>query len=199
MAQVHLLRAEYDAILVGIGTALADNPRLTVRLPGMMGRSPTRIVLDTHLRLPLEGHLARGTRDASVWVVTASRDRARINAFQNLGVDIIEMDAGPSARLDLDAVLVKLGHRGVTRLFVEGGAALSDELLSARIPDQVVLAQSPGVTIGADGIAPQSMTRLRQDGLDGAYAACWESHWGSDTATVYRPAGSALLDHRGIL
>jgi diaminohydroxyphosphoribosylaminopyrimidine deaminase/5-amino-6-(5-phosphoribosylamino)uracil reductase len=199
MAQVHLLRSEYDAILVGIGTALADNPRLTVRLPGMMGRSPTRIVLDTHLRLPLDSQLAQQTRDASVWVVTASRDQGRINAFQNLGVDVIEVEPGRDGRLDLDAVLVELGHRGVTRLFVEGGATLSDAMLSAAIPDQVILARSSDIRIGSGGVAPMLMAGLRHDGLSKAYASCWESGWGSDTATVYRPAGSPFLDHRGIL
>ena len=197
-AQVHLLRAEYDAILIGIGTAIADNPQLTVRLPGMANRSPTRIVLDTQLRLPRDSRLALGTGDAPLWVVTASRDAERINALQNLGVEIIQVDSDADGRLPLDAVLLELGNRGLTRLLVEGGAGLSDALLKARIPDQVVLARSETVTIG-EGVAPRLAPELESHGLDGAYGVGWETAWGSDKATVYRPSGGLFMGHAGIL
>ncbi|MEM8877800.1 MAG: bifunctional diaminohydroxyphosphoribosylaminopyrimidine deaminase/5-amino-6-(5-phosphoribosylamino)uracil reductase RibD [Pseudomonadota bacterium] len=198
MAQVHLLRAEYDAILIGVGTAIADDPQLTVRLPGMASRSPTRIVLDTQLRLPLESRLAQGAGDAPLWVVTAAHDVAQINALQNRGIEIIQVDSEPDGRLSLDAVLLKLGNRGVTRLLIEGGVGISDALLKTRIPDQVVLAQSETVTIG-EGVAPRLVPDLQSNGLDGAYVVGWETAWGSDKATVYRPGGSAFSSQAGIL
>ena len=120
-AQTQLDRASYDAILVGVGTAVQDNPRLTSRLPGMSARSPLRIVLDSRLRTPMTGPLVTDAPNTPTWIVTRDDNGgARVAAFRDLGVEIIELPAGEDQRLDIGCVLRELGNRGITRLLVEG-------------------------------------------------------------------------------
>lgn len=149
--RTHLLRAMNDAILVGIGTALADDPQLTCRLPGMAARSPVRVVLDTALRLPRDGALARTARDTPVWVVTAADPNcAAGQALRAQGVDFVRLPGGGGA-LDLAAVLGALAARGITRLMVEGGPTVAAAFLRAGMVDEAVLLRGPQ-PIGADGI-----------------------------------------------
>jgi diaminohydroxyphosphoribosylaminopyrimidine deaminase / 5-amino-6-(5-phosphoribosylamino)uracil reductase len=150
--RVHLLRARSDAIMVGIGTALADDPMLTCRLPGMaMKYSPVRIVLDSALRLPPGSQLARTTREAPVWVVTEEQSpRAAGDALQTEGVEILRAPGG-AGRLDISAALKLIAERGITRLMVEGGPTLAAAFLTADLIDEAVLFQSPKV-VGVDGI-----------------------------------------------
>lgn len=149
--RVHLLRAQSDAIMVGIGTALADDPMLTCRLPGMEKYSPVRVVLDSALRLPPGSRLARSARDVPVWVVTGGEaSRAAENALLREGVTVLRA-AQSDGRLDLAAVLKLMGARGVTRLMVEGGPTLGAALLAADLIDEAVLFQSSKV-VGTDGV-----------------------------------------------
>ena len=149
--RVHLLRAQSDAIMVGIGTALADDPMLTCRLPGMEKYSPVRVVLDSALRLPPGSRLARSARDVPVWVVTGGEaSRAADDALLREGVTVLRA-AQSDGRLDLAAVLKLMGARGVTRLMVEGGPTLAAALLAADLIDEAVLFQSSKV-VGTDGV-----------------------------------------------
>ena len=149
--RVHLLRAQSDAIMVGIGTALADDPMLTCRLPGMEKYSPVRVVLDSALRLPPASRLARSARDVPVWVVTGGEaSRAAEDALLREGVTVLRA-AQSDGRLDLAAVLKLMGARGVTRLMVEGGPTLAAALLAADLIDEAVLFQSSKV-VGTDGV-----------------------------------------------
>jgi diaminohydroxyphosphoribosylaminopyrimidine deaminase / 5-amino-6-(5-phosphoribosylamino)uracil reductase len=150
--RVHLLRAMSDAILIGIGTALADNPRLTCRLPGMAARSPVRVILDSRLRLPLDSQLVRTAGEVPVWVVTAATAAAeREAALRDRGVEVIRVDALTSDRLHPAAVLARLAARGITRLMVEGGPKIAAAFLAADLIDEAVLLRAPMV-IGAEGI-----------------------------------------------
>ena len=149
--RVHLLRAQSDAIMVGIGTALADDPMLTCRLPGMEKYSPVRVVLDSALRLPPGSRLARSARDVPVWVVTGGEaSRTAENALLREGVTVLRA-AQSDGRLGLAAVLKLMGARGVTRLMVEGGPTLGAALLAADLIDEAVLFQSSKV-VGTDGV-----------------------------------------------
>jgi diaminohydroxyphosphoribosylaminopyrimidine deaminase/5-amino-6-(5-phosphoribosylamino)uracil reductase len=149
--RVHLLRARSDAIMVGIGTALADDPMLSCRLPGMAGYSPVRVVLDSALRLPLASRLVRTARAAPVWVVAGTQgSRAAAEALVAEGVVIIRAE-GTGGRLDLSAALKLLAQRGISRLMVEGGPTLAAAFLTADLVDEAVLFQSPKA-IGANGI-----------------------------------------------
>ena len=165
--RVHLLRAQSDAILIGIGTALADDPMLTCRLPGMAASSPVRVVLDSALRLPLGSRLVQSAREVPVWVV-AGLDAPR-SAEQDLrahGVEVWRVDAA-NGRLDVAAVLRLLAAGGITRLLVEGGPTVAAAFLAADLVDEAMLFVSP-TPVGSDGIdafnpsAEIALLRLQQ-------------------------------------
>ena len=148
----HLLRAQHDGILVGTGTAAADDPELTCRLPGLAERSPVRIVLDATLRLPPSAKLLAGARQVPTWLITAGgSDPARRQALTRQGVEFIEIEDAEEGRLPLDQALQALGGRGMTRLLVEGGSRLAAGLLQAGLVDRVHWFRAASV-IGGDGL-----------------------------------------------
>jgi diaminohydroxyphosphoribosylaminopyrimidine deaminase/5-amino-6-(5-phosphoribosylamino)uracil reductase len=152
--RVHLMRAMNDAILVGIGTALADDPVLTCRLPGMAARSPVRIVIDAQLRLPPGSHLARGAREVPVWVIAgvlALAERAR--ELERCGVEVIRVDCISGGRLDLGQALELIAERGITRLMVEGGPTVAASFVAADLVDEAAVLRSQTL-VGPDGIPP---------------------------------------------
>lgn len=151
-ARAHLLRAEHDAVMVGSGTAITDNPRLTVRLPGMESRRPIRIVADSRLALHLTHELVRGARETPTWLLARDDvERQRRRAFEQAGVDVLEVPGGDAEPLDIAAALQLLGTRGLTRILVEGGGRLAASLLSAGLVDRLIVFQA-GLAIGGDGV-----------------------------------------------
>ena len=155
-ASGHQLRATHDAIVVGVGTALADDPELTCRLPGLENRSPVRIVVDSGLRLPLTARLIAGARATPTWLVCREdNDRRRVKALRDLGVDVIELPADETGYPAPDTILQALGGRGLTRVLVEGGATLAAAFLRAGRVDRVAWFRSGGL-IGGDGASPRS-------------------------------------------
>jgi diaminohydroxyphosphoribosylaminopyrimidine deaminase/5-amino-6-(5-phosphoribosylamino)uracil reductase len=152
-ARGHLLRASHDAIMIGSGTALADDPALTCRLPGLEERSPVRIVLDRRLRLAPASKLATGACSVPTWLFTGADAAARRqDALRTLGVDIQVVGADADGRLDLREVLAALAARGITRVLVEGGAELATSLLRARLVDRLAWFRG-AMLIGGDGRA----------------------------------------------
>jgi len=150
-ARVHALRAMSDAVLTGIGTALADDPLLTCRLPGMAERSPVRVVLDSALRLPLDSRLVASAREVPLWVATGqAAPNERAEALQRLGAEVLRV-ASANGKLDLSAVMHRLAERGITRLMVEAGPMLSTAFLDADLVDEAVLLRAPA-SIGAAGL-----------------------------------------------
>jgi diaminohydroxyphosphoribosylaminopyrimidine deaminase/5-amino-6-(5-phosphoribosylamino)uracil reductase len=139
-ARVHMLRAMHDAVMVGIGTVLADDPLLTCRLPGLEDRSPVRVVLDSDLRIPLTSRLLRGAREVPLWIVAAEDGPAGNEAaLTALGAEVIRIPRGPGGPLDVTAALRGLAARGVTRVFCEGGPRLAGALHAADVIDAAVL------------------------------------------------------------
>ncbi|MEP9378246.1 bifunctional diaminohydroxyphosphoribosylaminopyrimidine deaminase/5-amino-6-(5-phosphoribosylamino)uracil reductase RibD [Aquabacter sp. CN5-332] len=179
--RAHLMRAASDAIMVGIGTALADDPRLNVRLPGLENRSPVRIVLDGDLRLPVTSRLVRTAADVPVWVVGAEdAPLEREKVLVDLGVEVLRAPRGADGRFDLQAVLHLLSLLGVTRLMVEGGPQLAAALLDAGLADEVAVFKSP-LLLGAgalDALAGHPLHRLT---APVGFAAVEQAELGDDT------------------
>ncbi len=143
----HLLRARHDAILVGIETALADDPALTCRLPGLEGASPIRVVLDSRLRLGSASKLAQTAGDVPTLVFTTAK--ADSEALLAVGVEVIKTAADARGQPDLAAVLTALAERGVTRLLVEGGSIVHAAFLNRGFVDRLEVFTAPMVLGGA--------------------------------------------------
>lgn len=157
--RVHMMRAQNDAILIGIGTALSDNPKLTCRLPGMMTYSPVRVVLDSKLRLPAASALANSVLETPVWVFG---DGAAAQDLRAAGIEVLPA-TGHSGKLDLADILKQLATRGITRLMVEGGPTIAASFLDADLIDEVALFRASKVIgKGIEALEGMPLTALTQ-------------------------------------
>jgi diaminohydroxyphosphoribosylaminopyrimidine deaminase/5-amino-6-(5-phosphoribosylamino)uracil reductase len=146
----HAMRGRHDAVLVGVGTVLADDPDLTCRIQGFRPTPIVRVVADTHLRSPLRARLLASAHETPTWLLhRAGADPDRIAAFAELGAVLHEVP-GSEVGIDLAAGLAALADAGITRLMVEGGAKIAAALLRAGLVDRVAWFHAPGV-MGADG------------------------------------------------
>jgi len=180
--RVHQMRAANDAIMVGIGTVLSDNPQLTCRLPGMFERSPVRVVLDSGLKLPLMTSVVATVRETPTWVFTSVKPSAIAEEIlQQKGCKVFRV-GDADGELDLAEVLKVLAEQGVTRLMVEGGPTLAGNLAGAGLIDELALLRGEKI-IGADGIAP--LEGMPLDGFTGQLHARGSEKLGADTLELY--------------
>jgi diaminohydroxyphosphoribosylaminopyrimidine deaminase / 5-amino-6-(5-phosphoribosylamino)uracil reductase len=184
--RAHALRAAHDAIMVGTGTVLADDPQLTCRLPGLAHRSPVRVVVDRHLRIPPTTRLISDARAVPVWVLTLpSADPERRQAFLRAGVTVIDIDPSPDGNGSLAAALAALGERGITRLLVEGGGHLAAAFARAGLIDRLVWVHAP-MLIGGDGIAAIAEVGLEVLSKAPSFTRLSTETVGADVLTVFR-------------
>ena len=170
-ARTHLMRARTDAIMVGIGTVLADDPELTCRLPGLEHRSPIRVVADARLALPLTSKLMTTAAQVPVWLLTLGN-----TAPDEPGITAIKCRATPEGRLDFADALTHLAARGVGRLMVEGGARVAKGLVGQSLVDELAIFTSPK-ELGPGGLKPE---------IDlAAFRPRHEEMLGEDRLTVY--------------
>jgi diaminohydroxyphosphoribosylaminopyrimidine deaminase/5-amino-6-(5-phosphoribosylamino)uracil reductase len=164
--RVHQMRVESDAILIGIGTVLSDDPHLTCRLPGMMEWSPVRVILDARLRMPLATSLVGTARDTPTWMFAAP-DASPVaeGILKSKGVEVFRVEA-KDGRLDLNAMLKALAERGITRLMVEGGPTVAAAFVHADLVDEAALFRSSnplGQGIEAlEGLPLTALTKSRK-------------------------------------
>ncbi len=178
-AHGHRLRATHDAIMIGSGTAIADDPQLNCRLPGLEERSPIRVVMDRRLRLPVESKLVQSAPNRRTILITnPGHPAANLERYRTHDVEIVEADG-------IDAALAALGGQGITRLLAEGGATLAAALIQADRVDRLHWFRAPGI-VGGDGLASigeigldalSRMTRFERTGLSSA---------GGDEVEIYR-------------
>jgi len=145
--QVHRLRAQHDAVVVGIETALADDPELTVRLPGYNGRQPARVVLDSRQRLSPDCKLVKTARETPTYVVTIGEPST---ALVDAGVRVLAVDALGEDRPDLKKVVQALAAEGLSNLFVEGGGQVAGSFLRCGLVDAIEWFRAP-IVIGGEG------------------------------------------------
>lgn len=144
---VHRLRAGHDAVLVGVETALADDPELTVRLPGYNGAQPARVVLDSRQRLSPDCRLAKTARDIPTYLVaTGDPDPALVEA----GLRVLTVRAVGEDRPELKTVVEALASEGLSRLFVEGGGQVAASFVRCGLVDAIEWFRAP-VLIGGEG------------------------------------------------
>jgi len=181
---VQAMRVTFDAVMVGMGTVLADDPRLTVRLPGLADRSPTRVILDATARLSLESNLVKTAGEVPLIVITGPQaPENQKTALEAAGARILSVDVA-SGGVDLRQALAALAEEDFTRVLVEGGAEVAANLVSNDLIDEVVILRAP-VVVGPNGVRALAGTALSAVERSPRYRLIETAAVGEDTLRRY--------------
>ena len=187
-ALVHLMRVQHDGLLIGAGTARADDPMLDVRLAGLRTAGPVRIVADGGLSVPLTGRLAQSAGEQPVWMIhRRDVDATRRAAWEGIGARTFGVTSAETGALDPLAMLRTLGSEGITRLLCEGGGKLAAALLEAGLVDRVIMFHA-GMVMGADGLPSVGARAERPLAEMGRWTLYDERRIGADVMSEWRPA-----------
>lgn len=189
-AEGHRLRLRHDAILVGSGTALADDPLLTCRLPGLERRSPVRVVIDRRLRLSPRSRLARSAGEAPVWLFSEQAAAPAAVDLAEVGISVLPLVSGDAADGGARAVLATLAARGITRVLVEGGTAVATAFLRASLVDRIYWFAAP-LLLGGDGAPAIASLGIRRLAEAPRWRVVEERALGPDRLAVLEPAEPA--------
>ena len=185
--RVFQMRAMNDAILVGLGTVLYDDPALTCRLPGMMDRSPVRVLLDARLRVPIANGVVATASETPTWIFGARNASAMAEeVLRAKGVAVFRVES-MDGRLDLSQVLKALAESGITRLMVEAGPSVAASFVKADLVDEAALFRAPAA-IGADGIDALERLPLTELTQSGRLKLLASEPVGIDTVEFYERA-----------
>jgi diaminohydroxyphosphoribosylaminopyrimidine deaminase/5-amino-6-(5-phosphoribosylamino)uracil reductase len=181
---VHQLRHQLDAIMVGAGTVLADDPRLTARLDQGEGADPIRIILDTKLRLPADRQIFNSSSPAPTWLVCGPDvEAAALESMKARGIKVLPTPL-KNGRIDLDGFMGTLGGMNVTSLLIEGGGRVAGSALADDIVDKFIFFYAPKILGGDEGVPMFSGTGpdLMRDAL------------GLDHVTVSREGDDIMVE-----
>ena len=159
----HQLRAEHDAILVGLGTVLADDPQLTVRL--VEGRDPLRVIVDATLQIPAQARvLTDGNAKNTLIATTAAAKEEQIASLRQSGAEVIVLPVeGHTSRLNLAALLLELGRKGVKSVLVEGGSQIITSLLATKLVNRLIVVIAPKIIgRGIEAVNDLGITELSE-------------------------------------
>jgi diaminohydroxyphosphoribosylaminopyrimidine deaminase/5-amino-6-(5-phosphoribosylamino)uracil reductase len=182
-AHAHRLRATHDAILVGAGTARSDDPDLTCRLPGLVARSPVRLVLDARATLAPSSKLARSAKQTPVWLLCAPD--AKTDHLKGLGVELVRVPLDGEGRVSVTAVAQELGRRGLTRVLIEGGGVAAAAFLKAGLISRISVYRA-GVVLGGDSRSAVAGLGLERVGFAPRFVLDSVRAIGADTLETWR-------------
>jgi diaminohydroxyphosphoribosylaminopyrimidine deaminase / 5-amino-6-(5-phosphoribosylamino)uracil reductase len=158
-AEVHRLRNRSDALIVGIGTVLTDDPQLTTRLSRGNGNDPVRVVIDSRLRLPATSHVAR---PGTLVLTTEQAESGEGMALEACGVEVIKLPSDSEGRVDVRAVAEFLAERGLLSILLESGGSLAASFWEARLISRALFFIAPKVIGGTESVTPVDGQGLAQ-------------------------------------
>ncbi|MCX5827988.1 MAG: bifunctional diaminohydroxyphosphoribosylaminopyrimidine deaminase/5-amino-6-(5-phosphoribosylamino)uracil reductase RibD [Deltaproteobacteria bacterium] len=158
----HRLRSAHDAILVGSGTVLLDDPELTVRL--VKGRNPLRIVLDSRLRIPLESRILQNQNQARTMIVTTEKAaKGKLKRLKDMGIELLCANMTKKGEIDLSQLFLKLGQKGVSSVLIEGGSSVITSVLREGLADKLLVIIAPKIVgKGIEGVGDLGITLMDQ-------------------------------------
>ena len=184
----HFLRSKHDAILTGIGTVLADNPILNTRIGGLENRSPTRIIMDTKLRLPVDSQIVSTAAEYKTIICTTSAaETSKKKHIESFGLQVLTLTGNKSGGVSLIETLEVLSSKGINNVLVESGGTLTTEFLKSDLIDELLVYRAP-IVLGGDGRAAVEALGILDLSAATAFERTGITSIGTDLVETYKRA-----------